>query len=330
MTTTQLRRRVRRLRRAAAAARRRPTTFSVATELRRQASRPAHPDRARLHGGAAADHPRRVRVRRRRRRRGNGGGAFSSLVDLATAGGANFALFTLLVSSSFLLVVVVALFFGDTVASEASWGSLRYLLAIPVPRARLLGVKLVVVDAVRRRSRSLLLVGTALVAGTLRYGWDPLRSTIADQLEPWPALVRIGGATATSRSSLLVVASLAFLLSVSTDAPLGAVGGAVLLHDPVQHPRPDRGARHDPQLPADPLQRRLGRPAVHARPVRQHDPWHDLGRSRYAAIFFGLAFWRFPARTSCPSSAANTVPCGRCLDLTAMPRSNTTAEHPDR
>ena len=68
----------------------------------------------------------------------NGGGAFSSLVDLATAGGANFALFTLLVSSTFLLVVVFALFFGDTIASEASWGSLRYLLAIPVPRARLL------------------------------------------------------------------------------------------------------------------------------------------------------------------------------------------------
>src|SRR5690606_34212480 len=29
---------------------------------------------------------------------------------------------------------------------------------------------------------------------------------------------------------LLIVATLAFLLSVSTDAPLGAVGGAVLVH----------------------------------------------------------------------------------------------------
>ena len=114
----------------------------------------------------------------------NGGGAFSSLVDLATAGGANFALFTLLVSSSFLLVVVFALFFGDTVASEASWGSLRYLLAIPVPRARLLGVKLVV---------SMTYAALALCSSSsaprwrpapLRYGWDPLRSTIADQLEP--------------------------------------------------------------------------------------------------------------------------------------------------
>src|SRR5882762_10393629 len=76
---------------------------------------------------------------------GGGGsdrGQFAALADIATAGGLNFALFTLLVSASFLLVVVVALFCGATVASEASWGSLRYLLAIPVPRSRLLGSKL--------------------------------------------------------------------------------------------------------------------------------------------------------------------------------------------
>ena len=42
------------------------------------------------------------------------------------------------VSTGFLLVVVVALFFGDTVASEASWSGLRYLLAAPIPRTRLL------------------------------------------------------------------------------------------------------------------------------------------------------------------------------------------------
>src|SRR2546423_12680397 len=72
----------------------------------------------------------------------NGGGIrrsqFAALADIATAGGLNFALFTLLVSSSFLLIVVVALFCGDTVASEASSGSLRYLLAVPGPPARLL------------------------------------------------------------------------------------------------------------------------------------------------------------------------------------------------
>ena len=51
------------------------------------------------------------------------------------------------VSVGFLLVVAVALFCGDTVASEASWASLRYLLAAPVPRSRLLRQKLIVAVA---------------------------------------------------------------------------------------------------------------------------------------------------------------------------------------
>lgn len=162
----------------------------------------------------------------------NGGGSrrsqFAALADIATAGGLNFALFTLLVSSSFLLIVVVALFCGDTVAGEASWGSLRYLLAVPVPRARLLGSKLLV-SLFSCAVALVLLTGTALLAGTLRYGWHPLQTTVAGDIASGTALVRLLAILGYLAVSLLVVASLAFLLSVSTDAPLGAVGGAVLL-----------------------------------------------------------------------------------------------------
>ena len=55
--------------------------------------------------------------------------------------GLNFTLFVLFATTGFFLVVVFALFFGDTVASEAQWGSLRYTLATPVPRMRLLRQK---------------------------------------------------------------------------------------------------------------------------------------------------------------------------------------------
>jgi len=160
---------------------------------------------------------------------GGGRGQFSALVDVATAGGLNFALFALFVSSGFLLVVVVALFCGDTVASEASWGSLRYLLAIPVPRARLLGVKLTV--ALGYSALALLtLVATSVVAGTLRYGWHPLRSGLAADIPAGEGLLRLLAVTGYLGLGLLVVAGLAFLLSTLTDAPLGAVGGAVLLY----------------------------------------------------------------------------------------------------
>ncbi|UQU65334.1 MULTISPECIES: ABC transporter permease [Micromonosporaceae] len=158
----------------------------------------------------------------------NGGGAFSSLVDLATSGGLNFALFAIFVSAGFLLVVVVALFCGDTVASEASWGSLRYLLAIPVPRARLLAVKLVVALAYSLTAL-LTLAGTALLVGTLRYGWHPLGSTVAAEIPAGQGVLRLLAILGYLAVTLLGVAGLAFLLSVLTDAALGAVGGAVLL-----------------------------------------------------------------------------------------------------
>jgi ABC-2 type transport system permease protein len=160
---------------------------------------------------------------------GDGNGGFSALVDVATAGGPNFALFTLFVSAGFLLVVVVALFCGDAVASEASWGSLRYLLAVPVPRARLLAVKLAAALTYGGLAMATL-VGTALLAGTLAYGWDPLQAPVGGTLSPWEGVLRLLAVVGYLAVTLLVVGSLAFFLSVSTDAPLGAVGGAVLLY----------------------------------------------------------------------------------------------------
>lgn len=149
------------------------------------------------------------------------------LASLATDGGLNFAAFSLFASTGFLLVVAVALFCGDTVASEASWASLRYLLAAPVPRARLLRQKLTVAFGYSLAAVVLFPV-MSLAAGTALYGWHPLRvAGSLVSLPPTAALVRLGIALAYVLITLLFVAALAFLLSVSTDSPLGAVGGAV-------------------------------------------------------------------------------------------------------
>lgn len=222
---------------------------------------------------------------------GGEGGEFSRLADLATAGGANFTLFTLLVSSGFLLVVVVALFCGDTVASEASWGSLRYLLAIPVPRARLLGIK-VTAALLYCLLAMLILVGTALLAGTLRYGWAPLNAPIGGEIAAGTSVVRLLEIVGYLCVSLLVVASLAFLLSVLTDAPLGAVGGAVLL-----------------QILSNILDQITALGTIrNFLPTHYGDAWLGLlstplqtddmvkggiASLAYATIFFSLAWWRF-------------------------------------
>ncbi|QNP63358.1 ABC transporter permease [Streptomyces genisteinicus] len=149
-----------------------------------------------------------------------------NLMDTATASGANFAATCLFVSAGFLLVVPVALFHGDTVASEANWSSLRYLLAAPVPRTRLLWSKLAVALGFSAAAMVLLpLVG--LAAGSVAYGWGPLKLPTGGSLPAADSLARIGIVVAFVFLSQLVTAGLAFWLSTKTDAPLGAVGGAV-------------------------------------------------------------------------------------------------------
>ncbi|MEV1067316.1 ABC transporter permease [Streptomyces sp. NPDC050263] len=149
-----------------------------------------------------------------------------SLMDTATASGANFAAVNLFVSAGFLLVIPVALFCGDTVASEAGWSSLRYLLAAPVPRARLLWSKLVVGLGLSLAAMVLLPV-VALAVGSAAYGWGPLELPTGGELAPGTAAGRLLIVIGFIFVSQLVTAGLAFWLSTRTDAPLGAVGGAV-------------------------------------------------------------------------------------------------------
>ena len=155
------------------------------------------------------------------------GNGTPGLVAVATQGGLNFAAFSIFVSAGFLLVVAVALFCGDTVASEASWSSLRYLLAAPVPRARLLRQKLAVALTYSTVAVVSLPV-MALLAGTVAFGWHPLKLPATGVALPaGAALGRLAVVLGYVLITELVVAGLAFLLSVSTDSPLGAVGGAV-------------------------------------------------------------------------------------------------------
>ncbi|MFF5012299.1 ABC transporter permease [Streptomyces sp. NPDC001165] len=155
-----------------------------------------------------------------------GQGGQVTLMDTATASGANFAAVNLFVSAGFLLVIPVALFCGDTVASEAGWSSLRYLLAAPVPRARLLWSKLTVGLGLSLAAMVLLPV-VALAVGTAAYGWSPLQIPTGGALDSGTAAQRLVVVVAYIFVSQLVTAGLAFWLSTRTDAPLGAVGGAV-------------------------------------------------------------------------------------------------------
>ena len=157
-----------------------------------------------------------------------GGPREPGLVALATNGAANFTLFVEFAVQGFLIVVVIALFCGDTVASEANWASLRYLLTAPVPRSRLLRKKLIVALGLSAAANVWLPL-VAYVTGGAFFGWAPAQLTGGPSIDGWDLVGRFAVIVGYCCLTGLVTAGFAFVLSVLTDAPLGAVGGAVMV-----------------------------------------------------------------------------------------------------
>jgi ABC-2 type transport system permease protein len=149
-----------------------------------------------------------------------------NLVDVATASGLNFTLFVLFAATSFFLVVVFALFFGDSVASEAQWGSLRYALATPIPRMRLLRQKWYAA-LVLSVSALVTVTVVSLLAGGIAFGFGDVQTPVGLTIDQGSGLLRLAGIVGYLAVHLLVVGTLAIWLSTITDAPLAAVGGAI-------------------------------------------------------------------------------------------------------
>lgn len=138
------------------------------------------------------------------------------------------------------LPVAVAVVAGDSIAGEANSGTLRYLLARPVARSRLLLAKLIALIAYVL----LAVVAVALtsyVAGRLLFGDKPVALTpggistsniVANSLSgtamtPLDVALRTAGAVAFIAVSMLGVGAIALFLSTLTDSSLGAALGAL-------------------------------------------------------------------------------------------------------
>ena len=128
------------------------------------------------------------------------------------------------------LPVSVAIVAGDSIAGEAQSGTLRYLLARPAGRTRLLVAKLVAVLAFVTLAVVVVTV-TAYFVGTALFGTGPLTggvvSVSGEPLSPQQAVVRTLLAMAYVAFSMLGVAAVALFLSTVTDSPLAAAMGAL-------------------------------------------------------------------------------------------------------
>jgi ABC-2 type transport system permease protein len=162
---------------------------------------------------------------------GEGGPGGGALRFLSTQSGWVMPASALRLMSVFLLVIVVAVFGGDAVAGEASWGNLRYLLMRPIARGRLLGAKFFVAMLCAWIAVTLVVL-TGLVAGAIAFGLHPLNVPILTGLSQSNAdlLGHLALATVYVSWTLSTVVAFSFLVSTTTDAPTGAVFAGVGLY----------------------------------------------------------------------------------------------------
>lgn len=142
--------------------------------------------------------------------------------------GALYPLAALAIVLPLFLPIAVAVVAGDSVAGEAQAGTLRYLLARPAGRTRLLVAKLVAV-LVFVLVTVLVVAGVGYVLGTTLFDAQPAAGTSVSgtSLSSQELSVRTLLAIGYVAVSMLGVAAFALFFSTLTDSPLGATMGAL-------------------------------------------------------------------------------------------------------
>ena len=151
----------------------------------------------------------------------------TDLTALAQASGGTFAAFVLVLSEGFLATLVAALLFGELIAGEAARSTLKYLLTVPVPRLRLLAVKVAVASTILLAGLAAL-TAMSIVVGLLSYGTGGIQVPGGPRLGLGESVLRLALTTAAAAVALLWAAALGTLLTVVVDSPLAAAGGVVL------------------------------------------------------------------------------------------------------
>ncbi len=157
------------------------------------------------------------------------GPAFLSAV---LSNGSLFSVAALAIVLPLFLPVAVSVIAAEAIAGEAQSGMLRYLLARPVSRTRLLIAKQVSV-LVFVLAAVVIIAATGFVVGSAILGGQPLTlsnsviSVSGSTLTPTQIAVRTVLAVGYVGLSMLGVAALAILLSTMSDSPLSAALGTL-------------------------------------------------------------------------------------------------------
>jgi ABC-2 type transport system permease protein len=224
--------------------------------------------------------------------RGGGGPAQGQAYFSQLAGNGVFLTFVAL-SLLLLLVLpmIVAVVAGDSIAGEAGYGTLRYLLAAPAGRTRLLTVKYatVVVWAV---AATFVVCVVALLTGVALFGAGPVTLLSGTTVSLPDGLLHVLWVTLYVCAAMAAFGAIALAISTFTEHAIGAIAAALIIavgSEIVQNI--PEFAPVNPYLPTDWW---LSFDSLLRTPVDTTTLWHGLlSFAVYAAIFLSIAWARF-------------------------------------
>ena len=156
---------------------------------------------------------------------GGGGPAFLSQV---AGNGVFLSFLALTVMLTLVLPLVVAVVSGDSVAGEAGYGTLRYLLAVPAGRTRLLGIKYLAAVAFGLCAAAVVSV-VSLLCGVILFPVGPVTLLSGTTVPLAGGLLRLLFVTLYVGAAMAALAAVGIAISTFTEHGIGAIAALAVI-----------------------------------------------------------------------------------------------------
>ena len=163
-------------------------------------------------------------------RGGNGGqsGLGSAFLFQVAGNGVFLAFLALTIMLTLVLPLVVAVVSGDSLAGEASAGTLRYLLVVPAGRSRLLSVKYAAIVVFSLIS-SLLVAVSALIMGVALFPVGPVTLLSGTTVPLSEGLLRLLFVVLYVSAAMAMLGAIGLAISSLTEHPIAAIAAIMII-----------------------------------------------------------------------------------------------------
>jgi ABC-2 type transport system permease protein len=157
---------------------------------------------------------------------GNGNGGLAFVTEL-TGNGIFLSFIALSILLTLVMPVVVAVIAGDSIAGEAGYGTLRYLLAVPAGRTRLLAVKYAAI-VVFALAVTFVVTGVALATGAALFPIGPVTLLSGTTVPLAEGILRLFFVTLYVSAAMASLGAIGLAVSTLTEHAIGAIAALAI------------------------------------------------------------------------------------------------------